>query len=66
MKPLQEMMSIDQERALTTAIVWAEFLQKAAGREHSSAFERLEDYIPYRAMDCGEMLWFRMMICGSS
>ena len=52
---LLEMLAIDRERALTTMKAWATFVQEASGRQHNTHFATLEEYIPYRAMDAGEM-----------
>ena len=52
---LQEMVAIDRERALTATESWAKFVQLAAGRQHDIHFASLEQYIPYRILDVGEM-----------
>lgn len=52
---LGEMMAIDRERALITMKVWAKFVENAAGRRHTQHFATLEDYIPYRSLDVGQM-----------
>lgn len=49
------MIAIDQERALTTMKSWATFVQLAAGRNRTVPFASLEDYLPYRIIDAGEM-----------
>ena len=53
---LGEMMAIDRERALTTMKVWAKFVENADGRRHTQHFATLEEYIPYRSLDVGQML----------
>ena len=52
---LQEMMAIDRQRALTSMTAWAKFVQLAAGRQSDATFANLEEYIPYRTLDVGEM-----------
>ena len=52
---LHEMVAIDRERALTATKSWARFVQLAAGRQHDIHFATLEQYIPYRILDVGEM-----------
>ena len=52
---LREMVAIDRDRALTTAKSWAQYVQLAAGRQHDVHFATLEQYIPYRILDVGEM-----------
>lgn len=54
-KMLLEMLSIDRERALTTMKSWAAFVELASGRQHHEHFATLEEYIPYRIIDVGEM-----------
>lgn len=52
---LHEMIAIDRERALTATKSWAKFVQLAAGRQHNVHFATLEQYIPYRILDIGQM-----------
>ena len=52
---LLEMISIDRERALTTMKAWARFVELASGRQHHTHFATLEEYIPYRVIDVGQM-----------
>ena len=54
-KILSEMSAIDPERALTSMQSWAKFVQLAASRKRSEPFASLEEYIPYRTIDAGEM-----------
>ena len=54
-KILLEMLAIDRERALTTMEAWATFVELAAGRSHHKEFASLEEYLPYRIIDVGEM-----------
>lgn len=51
---LQEMMAIDEERAMTTTKAWVEFLKFAGGRQHDKHFATLEEFIPYRSIDVGK------------
>ena len=55
-KMLLEMMNIDRDRAMTTTMAWAKFVELASGRQHHVRFATLEEYIPYRIIDVGEML----------
>lgn len=48
-------MAIDPERAVTSMKAWATFVELAAARARSRPFETLEDYLPYRIIDAGEM-----------
>lgn len=52
---LLEMIAIDRERALTTMKVWAQFVENAAGRQHTRHFATLDEYLPYRSLDVGQM-----------
>lgn len=54
-KMLLEMLEIDRERALTSMKLWARFVELAAGRQHDTQFATLDEYIPYRIIDVGEM-----------
>lgn len=54
-KMLLEMLKIDKERAITSMKSWARFVELAAGRQHHTQFASLEEYIPYRIIDVGEM-----------
>lgn len=55
MQILKKMLALDHERALTSTKAWAKFVQLAAGRQNDVAFATLEEYIPYRMLDVGEM-----------
>lgn len=61
---LLEMMALDHERAITTAKSWASFVQNASGKEHHKSFHTLDEYLPYRALDCGQMFWHGMVTFG--
>jgi hypothetical protein len=56
-KMLLEMLAIDRQRALTTMKAWAEFVELASGRRHHTHFATLDEYIPYRVIDVGQMYW---------
>lgn len=51
---LAEMMAIDRTRAVTTMKAWAKFVELAS-RTRSEPFETLEEYLPSRAIDAGEL-----------
>jgi hypothetical protein len=55
------MMALDHERAVTTVKSWASFAQNASGKEHHKSFHTLDEYLPYRALDCGQMFWHGMV-----
>lgn len=50
-----EMMAVDRECAVESMKAWAKFLEVGSGRQHSKRFTTLEEYLPYRIMDVGEM-----------
>lgn len=52
---LAEMTAIDPERALTSMKSWTKFVHLAASRPRSNPFATLEEYLPYRIIDAGEM-----------
>ena len=54
-KILLEMMKLDRERAITSIKLWARFVELASGRQHHVQFVSLEEYIPYRIADVGEL-----------
>ena len=49
------MMGIDRQRAVVSMKSWATFVQLAASRPRSMPFATLEEYIPYRIIDAGEI-----------
>ncbi|KAF2866148.1 isoprenoid synthase domain-containing protein [Massariosphaeria phaeospora] len=61
---LLEMMALDRPRALTTAKSWATFVQTASGKEHHKNFKTLDEYLPYRSIDVGQMFWHGMVTFG--
>lgn len=54
-KMLLEMLNLDKERALTTMKAWGKFVELASGRGHHTHFATLDEYIPYRVIDVGQM-----------
>ena len=52
---LAEMLAIDKERAMTTMRSWQKFVQTVSGRQRSEPFSDLEEYLPYRISDAGEL-----------
>ncbi|CVK85946.1 uncharacterized protein FMAN_06592 [Fusarium mangiferae] len=58
-----EMMAIDQQRAITTMKAWASFVQLAS-RTRMTPFETLEEYIPARVIDAGELIWYGSLTFG--
>lgn len=51
---LAEMMEIDQPRAITTMQAWAKFVQLAS-RTRAAGFATLDEYLPSRTIDAGEL-----------
>ncbi|KAI0145462.1 fusicoccadiene synthase [Xylariaceae sp. FL1272] len=60
---LSEMMAIDQSRAITSMKAWARFVQLAS-QTRSAPFETLEEYVPARVIDAGELIWFGTLTFG--
>ncbi|KAF5689539.1 terpene synthase [Fusarium circinatum] len=58
-----EMVAIDHRRAITTMKAWASFVQLAS-RTRMTPFETLEEYIPARVIDAGELIWFGSLTFG--
>ncbi|KAF5252850.1 hypothetical protein FANTH_2174 [Fusarium anthophilum] len=58
-----EMMAIDHRRAITTMKAWASFVQLAS-RTRMTPFQTLEEYIPARVIDAGELIWFGSLTFG--
>lgn len=52
---LLEMMAVDRECAISAVKAWAKFLEVGSGRQHAHRFTSLDEYLPYRIMDVGEM-----------
>lgn len=51
---LANMVAIDAPRAITAMKAWSKFVQLAA-RTRSRPFDTLEEYIPSRVIDAGEL-----------
>ncbi|KAM7213319.1 Isoprenoid synthase domain containing protein [Rhypophila decipiens] len=62
-KILSRMMVIDEPRAVTSMKAWSSFVQLAA-QTRKSSFETLDEYIPGRVVDSGELFWFGMLTFG--
>lgn len=60
---LSEMMALDPARAVTSMKAWAKFVQLAS-RTRSMPFETLEEYVPSRVIDAGELIWFGTLTFG--
>jgi hypothetical protein len=58
---LLEMMALDHESAITIAKSWANVVQNASGEEHRKRFHALDECLPYRVLDCGQMCWHGMV-----
>lgn len=51
----KEMIAIDKERAITTMKNWQKFVQVQSSRKRSEPFSGLDEYLPYRISDAGEL-----------
>ncbi|KAF2203659.1 putative geranylgeranyl diphosphate synthase [Delitschia confertaspora ATCC 74209] len=60
---LMEMMAIDKERAVTSMKAWATFVQLAS-KTRTTPFLTLEEYLPSRIIDAGELIWFGTLTFG--
>jgi ophiobolin F synthase len=61
---IREMMAIDPERAMNVAKSWASGVRHSSRRKEDTNFKTLEEYIPYRALDVGYMLWHGLVTFG--
>ncbi|CZT49095.1 related to Fusicoccadiene synthase [Rhynchosporium secalis] len=61
---LNEMIAIDPKCALITMKAWAKFVEVGSSRQHHTVFTKLDDYLPYRIMDVGEMFWYGVVTFG--
>ena len=52
---LLEMLKIDPEGANKIMKAWARFAELSSGRQHHIQFATLEEYIPHRLIDVGQM-----------
>ena len=59
-----EMMAIDKDRAIISMKAWSTFIQLSSSRQRTEAFSSLEEYLPYRIIDAGEMIWFGTVTFG--
>ncbi|GAB1317175.1 hypothetical protein MFIFM68171_07385 [Madurella fahalii] len=55
-KLIRDALAIDREAAMWTVKIWADYVEKGAGRKNHSGFKTLDDYIEYRYHDIGTML----------
>ncbi|KKK19851.1 hypothetical protein AOCH_006566 [Aspergillus ochraceoroseus] len=60
---IKEMMAIDSDRAITTMKAWVKFLQLAS-RSRSQPQHTLEEYLPGRIIDAGELIWYGTLTFG--
>ncbi|KAJ4361011.1 uncharacterized protein N0V89_001580 [Didymosphaeria variabile] len=60
----REMAAIDRPRAMVTMKAWAEFLRLTSSRDRQKQFESLEEYIPFRVWDVGQMHMFGLITFG--
>ncbi|KAF2679188.1 hypothetical protein K458DRAFT_394093 [Lentithecium fluviatile CBS 122367] len=60
----KEMATIDQPRTMVAMKAWAEFLQLTSSRYRRRRFETLDEYIPYRVWDVGQMHMFGLITFG--
>jgi hypothetical protein len=50
-----EMLAMDQKRAETTISSWKQFVDIVSNRKRSETFNGLEEYLPCRISDAGEL-----------
>ncbi|KAI1443510.1 fusicoccadiene synthase [Annulohypoxylon stygium] len=62
-KILEEMLAIDPPRAAIMMNSWATFVQSAS-RSRTLPYETLEEYVPARVIDAGELIWFGFLTFG--
>ncbi|EED22796.1 conserved hypothetical protein [Talaromyces stipitatus ATCC 10500] len=60
----KEMLAIDKERAITTMKMWQKFVKVQSSRKRSEPFSGLDEYLPYRISDAGELFWFGLITFG--
>ena len=51
----REMLMIDEDRAITTMKAWQRFVHVVSCRQRCEPFNGLDDYLPYRISDAGEL-----------
>ncbi|KAJ6114890.1 fusicoccadiene synthase [Penicillium sp. IBT 16267x] len=59
----KEMTDLDPSRAATSMKAWAQFLQLAS-RSRARPVKTLEEYVPLRVIDAGELIWFGTLTFG--
>ncbi|KAI1087352.1 fusicoccadiene synthase [Rostrohypoxylon terebratum] len=59
-KILEEMLDIDPPCAAIMMNSWATFVQSAS-RSRAFPYETLEEYVPARVIDAGELIWFGLL-----
>lgn len=50
-----EMSAIDAQRAAVSMKAWATFIQEASNKRRTESFDTLEEYVPFRVADAGQM-----------
>lgn len=61
---IREMMAIDPAGAMNVAKSWSSGVGHSDRRQEETDFKTLEEYIPYRALDVGYMLWHGLVCFG--
>ncbi|KAJ7463895.1 isoprenoid synthase domain-containing protein [Mycena galericulata] len=63
---LREMMDIDRPRAITSLQAWASYAQLSVRKRsvRTAPFETLDEYVPTRITDCGELVFFGILTFG--
>ncbi|GIC93128.1 terpene cyclase [Aspergillus udagawae] len=61
---MREMMAIDPERAMSVAKSWSSRVRHSSRRKEDTNFKTLEQFVPYRALDVGYMLWNGLVTFG--
>ncbi|OJJ98433.1 hypothetical protein ASPACDRAFT_31194 [Aspergillus aculeatus ATCC 16872] len=56
----KRMLSIDNDRAITSLKAWSTFLEKA-GRQEDYRFKSEDDYLKYRVHDVGMLFWYGLL-----
>ncbi|KAK8061886.1 Fusicoccadiene synthase [Apiospora phragmitis] len=60
---LAEMKEVDPVRAVTTMKAWGRFVQLAS-ETRARPFDTMEEYVPSRVIDAGELIWFGTLTFG--
>jgi ophiobolin F synthase len=61
---IREMMAIDPAGAMNVAKSWSSGVGHSDRRKEDTEWKSLEEYIPYRALDVGYMLWHGLVCFG--